>query len=126
MRSTEVLAGRILGCSTMRHTSLRPSAGMVPMWLPLMLHGAAAFRDALAEKIELARRFHEGLLARIDGGAPLERVAPPHLSTVAFRLVRRDGEPLADWNARNAALLADLPGDWRRCTGQGRWRVWTT
>ena len=39
-------------------------------------------------------------------GAPLERVAPPHLSTVAFRLVRHDGEPLADWNARNAALKA--------------------
>jgi len=74
------------------------------LWLPLMLHGAAAFRDALAEKLELARRFHAGLMALIDAGAPLECVAPPHLSTVAFRLVRGGDETLSAWNARNAAL----------------------
>lgn len=76
------------------------------LWLPLMLHGARAFRDALAEKLDLARAFHDGLLARIRDGAPLECVAPPHLSTVAFRRVRAPGEPLEAWNARNAALLA--------------------
>jgi aromatic-L-amino-acid decarboxylase len=75
------------------------------LWLPLMLHGAAAFRQALEEKLELARVFHAGLLAAIDRGAPLVCVAPPHLSTVAFRLARREGEPLDAWNARNAALL---------------------
>lgn len=74
------------------------------LWLPLMLHGARAFRDALAEKLALAQRFHAGLLDRIAAGAPLEVVAPPQLSTVAFRACRRDGEDLVSWNARNRAL----------------------
>jgi aromatic-L-amino-acid decarboxylase len=76
------------------------------IWLPLMLHGAGAFRDALAEKLELARRFHEGLIDLIERGAALECVAAPQLSTVAFRLVRAPDEPIADWNARNADLNA--------------------
>ncbi len=75
------------------------------LWLPLMLHGAAAFREALAEKLRLAWRFHAGLLRLIESGVPLECVAPPHLSTIPFRLVRGASEALADWNARNAALI---------------------
>ncbi len=78
------------------------------LWLPLMLHGAAAFRDALAEKLRLAHTFHRELAALIDRGAPLACVAPPHLSTVAFRLTRRDEETLADWNARNTAFLSRI------------------
>jgi aromatic-L-amino-acid decarboxylase len=76
------------------------------LWLPLMLHGARAFRDALDEKLALAERFVEGLDGLVAAGAPLEVVARPQLSLVAFRLARRRGEPLAAWNGRNAALNA--------------------
>ena len=75
------------------------------LWMPLMLHGARAFRDALAEKLVLAREFHAGLLAQTAAGAALECVAAPHLSTVAFRLSRTPDEALPAWNARNAAFL---------------------
>jgi aromatic-L-amino-acid decarboxylase len=78
------------------------------LWLPLILHGAAAFRDALDEKLALTHRFHDGLRARIEAGAPLEIVAAPQLSTVAFRLRRRPGEGLDVFNHRNAALLAGI------------------
>lgn len=85
----------------------RPFRGL-RLWLPLMLHGAQAFRDALEEKLALAHRCVDGLDRRIADGAPLELVARPQLSTVAFRLRRREGEPLVEWNARNAALLAAI------------------
>jgi aromatic-L-amino-acid decarboxylase len=74
------------------------------VWLPLMLHGAFAFREALAEKLELAREFHRGLLRLREAGLPLEVVDEPQLSVVPFRLERRRGEARGDWNARNAAL----------------------
>ncbi len=76
------------------------------LWLPLMLHGARAFRAALAEKLALAARFHDGLCRRIDAGAALEVVAEPQLSTTAFRPARRAGESLDAWNTRGRALLA--------------------
>jgi aromatic-L-amino-acid/L-tryptophan decarboxylase len=76
------------------------------LWLPLMLHGAGAFRDALAEKLALAERFDAGLDRLIAAGRRLEIVAHPQLSVVAFRLARTPGETLAAWNRRNAALLA--------------------
>jgi aromatic-L-amino-acid decarboxylase len=72
------------------------------VWLPLVLHGAGAFRAALTEKLALARRLYDALAAAMEHGAPIEIVDPPQLSTVAFRLCRRAGEPLAEWNARNA------------------------
>lgn len=78
------------------------------VWLPLVLHGARAFREALAEKLELARLFHRGLTRLAAGGLPLEAVDEPQSSTVGFRLTRRPGEPLAAWNARNAAFLAAI------------------
>jgi aromatic-L-amino-acid/L-tryptophan decarboxylase len=74
------------------------------VWLPLMLHGARAFRDALAEKLVLAERLHAGLQALGAAGAPLEIVAPPQLTVIPFRLRRRDGETLHAWNTRSAAL----------------------
>jgi len=80
------------------------------LWLPLMLHGAGAFRDALAEKLALAERFVSGLDELIGGGLPLEIVARPQLSLVAFRLRRGPDEPLPAWNQRNAALLAAING----------------
>jgi aromatic-L-amino-acid decarboxylase len=75
------------------------------VWLPLMLHGAGAFREALSEKLELARVFHRGLERLRQAGLPIEIVDAPQLSVVPFRLERRGGEGLVAWNARNAALL---------------------
>jgi aromatic-L-amino-acid decarboxylase len=80
------------------------------LWLPLMLHGAGAFRDALAEKLALAERFTAGLERLIAGGLPIELVARPQLSLVAFRARRRPDEALAAWNRRNAAFLAAING----------------
>jgi aromatic-L-amino-acid decarboxylase len=80
------------------------------LWLPLMLHGAGAFREALAEKLALAERFTTGLERLIAGGLPVEIVARPQLSLVAFRARRRENEALPDWNRRNAAFLAAING----------------
>ena len=71
---------------------------------PSMLHGAAAFREALHEKLDLARVFHDGLKRLREARLPLEIVDEPQLSVVPFRLERRGGESLPDWNRRNAAL----------------------
>lgn len=51
------------------------------VWLPLALHGAAAFRDALSEKLELARVLNDALV----GNDLLEVPWAPQLSIVAFR-----------------------------------------
>lgn len=80
----------------------RPYRGL-RLWLPLMLCGAAAFREALSEKLALARTFHDGLAS---AEAHIEILHPPQLSAVAFRLPRRPDESLAAWDARNAAWLA--------------------
>ncbi len=85
----------------------RPFRGL-RLWLPLMVFGAGAFRQALTEKLALAAALHAAIAARIAGGAPLELAAPPHLSVVAFRPARRPGEPLAAWNRRGADLLAAI------------------
>lgn len=82
----------------------RPFRGL-RLWLPLMLHGAKAFRDALEEKLALAQLCADGLDRRIAAGKPIEMVARPQLSTVAFRLRRGADESLELWNARNVALL---------------------
>ncbi|MEM7244934.1 MAG: aminotransferase class V-fold PLP-dependent enzyme [Acidobacteriota bacterium] len=74
------------------------------IWLPFMLHGTRVFRETLAEKIEVARYIHDELVELVEGGAPLEIVAEPQLSIGAFRLKRRDGESLDDWNRRNTRL----------------------
>ena len=67
------------------------------LWLPLHLHGVAAFRDALDEKLDLAAYAH-GELARSGG---LELPWAPDLSIVAFRLP--GGEAA---NGASQALLA--------------------
>jgi aromatic-L-amino-acid/L-tryptophan decarboxylase len=82
----------------------RPFRGL-RLWLPLMLHGAKAFRDALEEKLALAQLCCAGLEHRIASGSPLELVARPQLSTVAFRLRRQSAESLASWDKRNVQLL---------------------
>jgi aromatic-L-amino-acid decarboxylase len=73
------------------------------LWLPLVLHGAGAFRRALTEKLDLALRLHDGLVA---ADVPIEIVDAPQLSTVTWRAPRHAGETLAHWNARNATMLA--------------------
>jgi aromatic-L-amino-acid/L-tryptophan decarboxylase len=82
----------------------RPFRGL-RLWLPLMLHGARAFRDGLEEKLALAQLCADELDRRAAAGAPLEIVARPQLSTVVFRLAREPDEALDAWNARNVALL---------------------
>jgi aromatic-L-amino-acid decarboxylase len=57
------------------------------IWLPLHLHGVAAFRDTLDEKLDLAAHAHADLAADQALDLPWE----PDLSTVVFRL-RRGGE----------------------------------
>ncbi|MCA9692417.1 MAG: pyridoxal-dependent decarboxylase [Nannocystaceae bacterium] len=78
------------------------------LWLPLMLHGAGAFRRALAEKLALAQQACAGVERLIAQGAPLELVARPQLSTIAFRLARAPGEAADAWRRRNEALLARI------------------
>lgn len=71
------------------------------VWLPVKLHGLAAFRAALDEKLDLARHATEEL-RKVPG---LEVVAEPQLSIVAFRLVR-PGLDAAELDRLNRDLLA--------------------
>jgi aromatic-L-amino-acid decarboxylase len=52
------------------------------LWLPLLLHGVAAFREQLAEKLALARWAYGQLAA----DSRFELLDEPQLSIVAFRL----------------------------------------
>jgi aromatic-L-amino-acid decarboxylase len=52
------------------------------VWLPLQLHGLAAFRRALDEKLDLAAAVYE----RLSCASELELPWEPQLSTVTFRL----------------------------------------
>ena len=65
------------------------------LWLPLQIAGVAAFRAAQAEKLALARYFHERL-SEIDGFDP---GPTPDLSVVAFRYLPRGGD-VDDFNER--------------------------
>jgi aromatic-L-amino-acid/L-tryptophan decarboxylase len=59
------------------------------VWLPFAMHGASVFRDALDEKLNLAR-FAAEELRKIPG---VVIVAEPVLSLLAFRLRRADLAP---------------------------------
>jgi aromatic-L-amino-acid decarboxylase len=54
------------------------------VWMPIMLHGLGAFRDALDEKLDLARYLYEELRALPGLEVPWE----PELSIVGFRCAR--------------------------------------
>jgi aromatic-L-amino-acid/L-tryptophan decarboxylase len=71
------------------------------VWLPLQLHGVAAFRDALDEKLDLARVAYDGL----RGEDRLDLPWDPELSIVAFRLAPRPGAGAEEEDDRNRALL---------------------
>lgn len=65
----------------------RPFRGL-RFWLPLKLFGLAPFRAALAEKIWLARYFHEAL-----SKSPGWEVGPnPELSVVTYRYIPKQGD----------------------------------
>jgi aromatic-L-amino-acid decarboxylase len=75
----------------------RPFRGL-NAWLPLKMHGARVFRQALEEKLALAA-WAAGQVAEIPG---LEIAAPPELSLFAFRLATpgRTGEEADRANRR--------------------------
>lgn len=75
------------------------------LWLPILLHGLRPFREALTEKLALARWAYDQL--RADGRFLL--LDEPQLSVVAFRL-KGEGEQA---DVRNAELL-------RRVNARGR------
>lgn len=85
----------------------RPFRGL-RLWLAFRLHGVAAFRRALEEKLALAERLAERLADLAAQGVPVELVERPQLSVVAFRLAPGRDQSLADANAENAAFLREI------------------
>jgi len=82
----------------------RPFRGL-RLWFPLRMFGLGPFRAALAEKIWLARYFHQRLAA-----APGWEVGPlPDLSVVTYRYLPRQG----DADIFNQRLLAAVHADGR-------------
>lgn len=71
------------------------------VWLPVKMHGLAAFRAQLDEKLDLAEQATDEL-ERIPG---VEIVARPQLTVVAFRL-RRPGLEAAAQDRLNRDLLS--------------------
>ena len=82
----------------------RPSRAL-RLWLPLKLHGTAAFAAALEEKLLLARYFYEEV-QKIPG---IEVGPEPDLSVVHFRFVPESG----DVNEANRALVEAIAADGR-------------
>ncbi|MGH8921476.1 MAG: pyridoxal phosphate-dependent decarboxylase family protein, partial [Actinomycetes bacterium] len=81
-------------------------------WLPLHLHGAAALRQALDEKLDLAELVH----AELREVAELVVLGPPAPSTVAFRMRSGDlatEELLRRVNAGQRVLLSSSRVDGR-------------
>ena len=75
------------------------------LWLPIKLLGVAPFRDALEEKILLARYFYEKL-GEIKG---FELGPYPDLSIVTFRYIPERGDP----NEFNQMLVTEIQHDGR-------------
>jgi aromatic-L-amino-acid decarboxylase len=87
----------------------RPFRGL-RLWLPLHLHGVAAFRNALDEKLDLAAHAYRRLAADPLFDVPFA----PELSTVAFRLRRGDtAELLRRVNAEQRVFLSSTSIDGR-------------
>src|SRR5258708_4831902 len=77
------------------------------VWLPIKMHGIGAFRRALDEKLDLAA-WAADELRRIPG---VEIVAEPHLSLLAFRIVRPglDDAAVDDLNRRGVGAADPRP-----------------
>lgn len=77
----------------------------VRVWLPFKMHGVGAFRDALDEKLDLARQAADEVALMDD----VEIIDGPELSLFAFRLVpqvlRGDSEGL---DALNRTILSGV------------------
>jgi aromatic-L-amino-acid/L-tryptophan decarboxylase len=80
----------------------RPFRGL-RVWLPFRLLGVETFRDALDEKLELARWIGNELAME----PRLEIVAPPTLSILAFA-VRAEGATAAERDALTRRLLDEV------------------
>ena len=78
----------------------RPARGL-RLWLPLKMHGVSAFRDALDEKLDLARDAQ----ARIAALPHVRIVAPAVLSLFAFR-VEPPTLPAPEWDGLNRRIIA--------------------
>lgn len=85
----------------------RPFRGL-RLWLPLKLLGVGPFRDALEEKLALARWACEEL-RQVEG---IEILAEPQLSLFAFRLApgEKDGKDGRDINDLNRELQRRING----------------
>jgi len=81
----------------------------IRVWLPLKVHGVAAFREALEEKLTLAQKAWKGVLAIPH----IEPLAAPQLSVCAWRYVPSGGGAPATIDALNAELM-------KRVTARGR------
>jgi aromatic-L-amino-acid decarboxylase len=82
------------------------------VWVPLHLHGVGAFRRALDEKLDLARKVYDALVDNGDLEVPWE----PQLSIVAFKSRRGDDATLRlleDVNASKRVYLSatELAGE---------------
>lgn len=71
------------------------------VWLPIAMHGAAVFRAALDEKLDLAR----WLAAELAATPGIEIVAEPSLSLLAFR-ARVEGASAAEEDTFNRRLCS--------------------
>jgi len=78
----------------------RPFRGL-RVWLPVKMHGIRPFREALDEKLDLAR-WAAGELRTIPG---IEMLAEPELSLLAFRLAPPGVTDPEDLNRLNRRLL---------------------
>ncbi|MGD9529912.1 pyridoxal phosphate-dependent decarboxylase family protein [Pseudonocardia sp.] len=76
----------------------------IRLWLPLHLHGVAAFRATLDEKLDLAAWAHDELAAE----PALTVLGRPELTIVGFRCARSD-----DRDAATAELLARVDAERR-------------
>jgi len=74
------------------------------LWLPLKLHGIEPFRDALEEKLLLAKYFHQEVLK-----LGFESKVEPELSVVTYRYV----PPTGDADAFNKRLMEAVVADGR-------------
>jgi glutamate/tyrosine decarboxylase-like PLP-dependent enzyme len=73
----------------------------VPFWFSLVVHGTAAYADAVGRAVQLAGQ----AAAIVRGiGPPVRLTMDPQLSVVLFE---RDGWTRADWDAWAAGALAD-------------------
>ncbi|MGE0240233.1 MAG: aspartate aminotransferase family protein [Parvibaculaceae bacterium] len=80
-------------------------------WLPLHLHGVAAFRNQLDEKLDLAAYAYD----RLRAAPALEVPWAPRLSTMAFRIHPRGDAPdqIREADAATRQLLDRINGEGR-------------